>query len=75
MTTTSQELRAVEDPVERIRLAKEAMDANRAEMAAVIREAAQELYRTAGSYAAVGKLLGVTRARAQQLISPSPSQM
>lgn len=75
MTRTPQELRAIEDPVERIQQAKAAMDESRSELAAVIREAAQELYETLGGYGAVGKALGVSRARAQQLISPPPSQV
>lgn len=75
MPMTPDELRAVPDPVERIALTKTAMDENRAEMAVVIREAARELYRTLGGYGAVAKALGVSRARAQQLIKPSSSQM
>lgn len=68
-------LRAIPDPVARVAAADEAAEelaTLRRQVAEVKREAVIELHAALGGYGAVGKALGLSRARAQQLAKPLP---
>lgn len=72
MVTDPQQLRAIPDPVARVRAVNDAIaqvTALRTELAAVSREAVQEMRRTM-SLAEVAAALGVSRGRVQQLEKP-----
>lgn len=69
MVADPRSLREIADPVERIRAVNEAMAEARVELASITRETVREMRKTM-SLAEVAKVLGVTRARVQQLQKP-----
>lgn len=72
LRATIDQIRAIPDPAARVRAINAAIDQHKAaisELAQITRDTVAELRANGASHAQVAELLGVTRARAQQLAS------